>query len=432
MSIQRKINKLEYVPKSKNYFPELPNPSGRKRIEYSLEDLCAVYIGDQDEIIEIAICQKKLDENSNITYQDLLTNSIYKTDNIPKQIRAIKVFTLTSLLDEQTRNLILKNGYITNFDLIDLYNNLNEDKCYETYPWRKDGIEYKAPIFAKTYEWVIPIIDDVEDELTKLIASIRVNHKPTIIYGDKGVGKTTLIDKLLYYAKNEDSYIDSNTVFMLDYNEMLNKTKTIKHVKNRIKKSLEFIKSIDCDTLVIDNVDLTNEFFLNTITSLSSDEDIKLILVSKNKKDVNLSNQNYQYIEVKEPQDNIKRNIFRLYLEEIEKKQKRKIDCFFEDVIDILIDADKSDCINPTNLTKNPKLGMRIIYNANLIASTKTIKRKKDKCITKEDFIKALDEDNINMDNKTKEEIKERFRNLDSKKEQKAFLKYLRRVNLYS
>lgn len=417
------------IPDKNIIFEPLENPRGKKIIEYPLQDLYAVYIGDKDEIVEVAICKKEIDENNNIIYHDLLTNNIYKTEMVPLEINAIKVFTLTSLLDEKTRNTILKNGYITNFDLVDLYNNLNEDKGYETYPWRKDGVEHKAPVFAQTYEWNKPIIDEEENELIQLIASIKTNPKPSIIYGDKGIGKTALIAKLLYYAKNDNSLLDTNRIFILDYNNMLNKTRTIKHIKNRIKKSIDFIKNIDCDTLVIDNIDFKDKFFLDTITSIANEENIKLVLVSKNKKDIDLSNSKYNYIEVKEPKEEIKRQIFRLYLEEIEKKLKTKTDCFIEDIIDILIDADKTDCINTTNLTKNPKLGMQIIYNATLIASNRNIKKKKDKILTKEDFIKALDIDNINMDIKTKEEIKGRFKNLETKKEQKSFLKNLKRVN---
>ena len=82
-----------------------------------------------------------------------------------------------------------------------------------------------------------------------------------------------------------------------------------------------------------------------------------------------------------------------------------------------------------TNITKNPKLGMQIIYNAFLISSSKNIKRKKDKVISKKDFIEALDQKNINMDPNTKDEIKERFKNLEDKQKRKTFLKYLKRVN---
>ena len=196
MSIQRKISEatiIEHKP--------LPDPKGKKKIQYPLENLYAVYVGDKNEVIEVTICKKETDSEGNTVYHDLLTNTIYPTTNIPLDVTTIKVFTLTSLLDKQTRNIIFQNGYITNFDLIDLYNDLNEDKEYKTIKWHHYNIAYEAPIFAKTYEWAIPIIDDVEDVLTKLIASIRVNKKPTIIYGDKGIGKTTLINKLLYCFK---------------------------------------------------------------------------------------------------------------------------------------------------------------------------------------------------------------------------------------
>ena len=426
MSIQRKISEttiIEYEPFS--------DPKGKKKIKYPLENLYAVYIGDKNEIIEVTICKKETDSEGNTIYHDLLTNATYQTIDTPLEITVIKTFTLTSLLSEKSRKLIQKNGYITNFDLIDIYNELNEDTEYETHNWRKDGIEYQAPIFAKCYEWIVPILDDDEHELTKLIAAIKTTKKPAIIYGNEGIGKTTLIHKLLYYAKNDNSYIDINKIFMLDYNDMLQKTRTIKHIKNRIKKSLEFIKNINYNILVIDNVDVTNDVFLTTLTSLANEENINLVLVAKNKENVDVSNQTYQYIEVKEPKDEIKRNIFKVYLEEIIKQYKIKIDYFIDDIIDILIETDKNNFINTTNFTKNPKLGLQIFYNANIIASSKNIKNKKNKLVTKEDFVEALDQPNINMDSKTKEEIKERFQHLKSIKEQKSFEKHLKKHNYY-
>lgn len=80
-----------------------------------------------------------------------------------------------------------------------------------------------------------------------------------------------------------------------------------------------------------------------------------------------------------------------------------------------------------TDLTKNPKLGIIIISNAYKIATSIKINGKKNNCIRKEDFIMALDQSNINMDNNTKEMIKERFRNLEEKTKQKLFLKYLKK-----
>lgn len=414
------------IPQKNVLFDPFPNPRGKKKIEYPLKDLYAIYIGDDKDIIEIAICKKEIDENGNTYYHDLITKNNYKNDD---EIKPKKIFTLTSLLPEERKNIVQQNGFITNFDLIDIYNDLNTDSEYETTTWKYEGVEYKAPIYAKTYQWIIPLLDEEENELTELIASIRTNPKPVVIYGDKGIGKTTLVDKLLYYAKNDSTYIDINKIFMMDYLEMLNKTKTIQHVKNRIKKSLEFLKNINCNLLVIDNIDMKDTFFLETLTTLSNDENIGLVLVASKKKDIDLNNSNYQYIEVSEPKDEIKRNIFEFYLTQIEKEKKYKINYLKEEIIDILIDLDKISSNNITNITKNPKLGMQIIYNAFLIASSKNTKRKKDKIITKEEFVKALDQNNIKMDPKTKEKIKERFENLEEKQNKKTFLKYLKRVN---
>ncbi|MBE6150246.1 MAG: ATP-binding protein [Firmicutes bacterium] len=419
---------LMSIPNKDIIFEPFENPRGKKKIEYPLKDLYAIYIGDDKDIIEVSICKKETDENGNVYYLDLLTKNNY-IPNDTNEIKPIKIFTLTSLLPEERKNTILRDGFITNFDLIDLYNDLNTDTEYETYTWKYEGAEYKAPTYAKTYEWIIPLLDEEENELTELIASIRTNPKPVVIYGDNGIGKTTLVDKLLYYAKNDSTYIDINKIFMMDYLEMLNKTKTIKHVKNRIKKALEFLKNINCNLLVIDNIDMKDTFFLETLTTLSKDENIGLVLVASKKKDIDLNNSKYRYIEVTETKEYIKRSIFEFYLNKIEKDKKYKINYSKEDIIDILIDLDKISSNNMTNTTKNPKLGMQIIYNAFLISSSKNIKRKKDKVISKKDFIEALDQKNINMDPKTKEEIKERFKNLEEKQKRKTFLKYLKRVN---
>lgn len=409
-------------------FSPFTDPKGKKNINYPIKDIYALYIGNKEETIEIAICQKITDKDGNTIYIDLITNNEYNP-NHKEEIYPTKFYTLTSLLTEKTKTRIQSNGYITSFDLIDLYNELNKDIEYETRSWRCDNVEYNAPIFAKTYMRIIPVLTEQETELTQLIANIKTNKNPTIIYGDKGIGKTILVDKLLYYAHHDSTYIDIEKIFMMNYVEMLNKTRTIKHEKNRIKKALEFLKNIKSNLLIIDNVDMTNHFFINTLSTLAKEENIQLVLVASNKKDINLQDNRFSYIEVEEPNDKTKKEIFKLYLDQIEKEKKYKIDFSQEDILDILIDADKINSINQTEITRNPKLGMQIINNAFIIASSKNIKRKKDKVIAKEDFIQALDQDNIKMDNKTKENIKERFKNLEEKKQQKTFLKYLKRVN---
>jgi hypothetical protein len=166
--------------------------------------------------------------------------------------------------------------------------------------------------------------------------------------------------------------------------------------------------------LIIDNVDTTNSYFLETINTLSNEENIKTILVAKNKENIDLNNKKYHFIEIQEPSNEIKKQIFENHLN-IFIKKKFDIPYSLDEITDILMDSDKITSLNQINIIQNPKLGKLITYNAYTISEQRSLIPNQKRIITKDDFIKGLDYENINMDPQTKEEIKERFKNLEPK-----------------
>ena len=78
-------------------FSTFTDPKGKKNIDYPLKDIYALYIGNKEETIEVAICQKTIDENGNTIYIDLITNNEYDPTH-PQEIYPTKFYRQLFLL----------------------------------------------------------------------------------------------------------------------------------------------------------------------------------------------------------------------------------------------------------------------------------------------------------------------------------------------
>ena len=398
-------------------------------IKHPIESIFAVYLGNKNEIQEMALCQKEIDENGIITYTDLLTKTKYHpTSSNETEVIALREFTLLGILKQTTmRNKILENKYLTNQDLLLIYDAINEDKQYKTnifYAQKRNSLfEFQGPAFIATYKKNEKLyIDETEETITQIIMSKKTSKKIIVITGKNGVGKSTIKDKSFLFEKINENVKKANiTCWCTDYNNIIKDTITNVNIQNRINKIAEFIENFREQTgpnLCIDNVNFSNTFFIEQITKLAKDNDIFLILISSTRLDQKKLDQNiYKVIEIKSPTIEAQKQIYHKVLELETNEKSLPIAVGNEEIINILLECDKSNCINQSNYTKNPKLAITIIKNAftHAIANFK-------KEVEIDDFIEALYQDNINMDLTTKEEIKKAFDDLKKKNEEQQTL----------
>lgn len=410
-----------------------PHESSEEMIEkYPLKDIYAVYIGNKNEIKEISICQKKKDENGKIIYYDLLTKKEYSAEEKNEnETTVLKDFSLLSIISKKegtktaTEEKIIENGYLTDYDLSKLYISLNVDKEYEEKRFTLgNGPVYWCPSFCNLITKTTHFFDDKDDTLIKLIINLTTSEKVPIISGKKGIGKSTIKNKINYYIKSSTNYLSKKEVWEIDYNDFKKNALTNKHIENRIKGIMKFIKKDQNTIFFIDNVDFSDVFFLNTIVKEFQNSNTKLILISSQElSEDNIDTNTFQFIEAVKPSPEIQRQILKSIFEENENLLQTKSGLKSEDINDIitiLLDCDQSNCINQADYDNNPKLGKIIIENAYKIAMAG-----QEKQTTTEHFIAALNLDNIKMDKQQKEKTIKKFIELkikidERKKEEKA------------
>ena len=75
--------------------PGFPDPKGTKVQKISLENLYITHIGRKNEIQEITLCQKKIDEKGKTYFLELITKNKYTTSK-DSDIYVSKIQTLSS------------------------------------------------------------------------------------------------------------------------------------------------------------------------------------------------------------------------------------------------------------------------------------------------------------------------------------------------
>lgn len=429
MSIKRKVKPIKYLDKIE--YHELPSPDGVKEIKYPIDDLYAVYIGNQSKVEEIAICQKRKDADEKIIYFDLLTKKEYSNIVSKTEIYVQKEFNLLALLAKSNfKTTTLLNGYITNSSLVTLYNALNEDleyKCFDI-KWRNE--KSGCPIYLeRTHQDQNADIVGLDTNATWIATKIALetSKKIIVISGDSGIGKTTLIKPISQQdPKNWHKYAHAKASFpavpdhhlymytgalKIDYNKLIKGTYTSKHIRNRIKKAVDYMithsdLAFNNGYLIIDNVDFSNSSFVETVKDETTGTDLKIILISDQKIEDNLLDKNYfNVIQATKQNEETIRTLFRMELP-AEVTFKNQTD--MEELIQILLASDQQTSINKTNYDYNPKLGLTIIRNAESIK-----KATNNNYLTIEHLIEGIQLENINMDPKTKDETIKRLTELN-------------------
>lgn len=357
--------------------PGLPDPKGTKVQKIPLENLYITHIGRKNEIQEITLCQKKIDENGKTYFLELITKNKYTTSK-DSDIYISKIQTFLSILNNHSHQTefktILKNGYITTDDIVDIYSILNEDHEYETkYYSRGDGpVYHDCPIFLNRYkdDKYIPEKDD--ENIANLVIKLTTSSKIIVLNGNEGTGKSTLLNKLNDFIKKQSSYFPKNELWKIDYNELINGTISLKHLSSRIKNTFKFLSNQPPSILFIDDVDFNNKYFLKYIEEFNTNKKTKLVLIPKKKINENDLNQSiYNIIEIKPPKEETQRKIIHEAIKREKEKTKKNLNLSEteeEELITILLNTDKTNSLN-NNHDSNPTLAKKILENAFKIAS---------------------------------------------------------------
>jgi len=352
-----------------------PDPHGIKIEKTPLENVFITYLGNKDNIQEITLCQKKVNENGKTYYLELITKNKYT--KIPNnEIYVLKTATLFSILNLSSQNeikSILKKGYLTNESILTLYEALNQDQEYETkYYSRGDGpVYHDCPSFLQRYKNSQCIYDKEDENLSNLVLELSTDNKIQVLNGELGIGKTTTINKLNHFIRNQKSLLSKKEIWKIDFNEFIKGIITTKHLEERIKKVFKFLNKQPDSILFIDDIDFENKQFIKILLENYDSNKVKLVLIPKEKiNDKDLSKDRFNIINMTSPSEKTQREILKQKIKELENETNIKINLNTEEkqeLISILINSNKSNSLND-NYDKNPLLAIRLLINAFQVA----------------------------------------------------------------
>lgn len=418
--------------KPKQIFDQFPDPKGTKIEKVPIDNVFVTYLATEDEILDITLSQKKIDESGNTYYLELLTKNKYTTLKEDK-IYVLKINTLLSLLCNMPKNQLtttIKNGYLTKEDIIDIHSYLNQDHFYETkYYSRGDGpVYYDCPSFLERYKEHKCIMEKDDDNLSNLVIKLLTEEKIPVLSGDKGIGKTTLINKLNYFLRLNQSHFINKEIWKIDYNDLIEKVVTPKHIEDRIKNTFSFLKQQPESILFIDNVDMNDERFINSIKKYQNKSKTKLVLISKEKINADdLDKSIFSILNVTSQKDETLKQIIKNKIKELKETTKKDLNLNNEEeevLVTILLNSNKTNSLN-NNYDKNPILAIKILENAFKLATAYTQRE-----VYLYNFYYALCLENIKLPKdaveRTIQNINELSSKVDERKQQEKIKKPLK------
>ena len=392
--------------------------SDQKQIVYPIEDIFVGNIKEKDEISEYTILYKKIDDNGNITYQDLISRETYTIEELKENnIEIPKRTTLLTIINERPGRFYsslykkieecMKKGYITSEILVMINSVLNKDTYYHE--------DWGVPYFCK--QIVNKCVFDKDDEvLTKLLIVLTTSKKIPILTGETGIGKTTYANKIFHFTTLQSSYFASEKIYHANYEEgFRQRLTTIGQRKDRVSKTFNTLRK---ETLLfIDDVDFNDQFFLNELAKNIGNLSCKIVLISKNKiNKENIDSNFFALIEVPKQKEEIQNKVIEDTITELETKTTLNLNIDKEDkqeLIKILLNTDQTNSINDT-FDHNPNLAKVIVTNAFKLATA----FQQDK-VTLHNFIEALSLDNVNIASDAKENTTKELNELIEKIEQR-------------
>ena len=394
---------------------------------YDLNNIYVAYMGikKSTEIsrIETIICRYKHDSYGHHAYTDILTGNKYHLwEDYHAEKGENAIFhpkTLLSVLKNgEYKNNIMNNGYVTREQIIEIYNALNnetgiiETKPQKQLPPSKEQPDSCTILNNKNYNNMSSPIR--ENELEKLMISLALNKKITLIVGNSGTGKTFLIDQLTYLIQQNKvpDFLKNKIILEVNLPSLQRKDTKKDTLENRINSIIDFAKEkqailfIDeTDDIVTPTNENENQNTLDMLKYAANRENLKIITTTSSTKyqdhKINPSfKQSFDIIEMTEPAKDLLTDIITQNLADqstLNNISLEEIKDQLEEITTILIVSTNQTNINQTKQEQNPGLVLSIIDKSFAIAKVKN-----EKFLTIDHISKAIN-DNNQLNNNSKQ-----------------------------
>ena len=369
--------------------------------KYNLNDLFVAYMGikrsSEIKRIETIICQYKHNEYGHHTYTDVLSGNKYLLwTDYKVEYGENAIFNPMSLLSTiksgEYKNNLLEKGYVTKEQLIAIYNALNGNTGYiETKKEQQENQQEKIDscIILNNKKYNIPPTINREDELEKLMISLALNKKIALIVGDKGTGKTALVDQLAFLIQENKvpDFLKNKIIIEVNLPTLQRKETKKDTIENRIKNIIDYAKEnqaiifIDEADDIVTPIEESQETknVMEMLKHTANREEIKIIATTN---DTNYQNyeknpefkQKFDIIKISEPNKDLLTNIITQNINDqalLNNISIEQIKHLIPEITTILITSTISNAINSSNEEKNPGLVLSIIDKSFAIAKVK-------------------------------------------------------------
>lgn len=372
----------------------------KKNIEtrYNLDQLYVAYIGIKGLKIQqpretiICRCEKEL---SHSVYTDVLTGKVYylysdyKSDD-GEAVVGQSQSLLSVFKNGEYKNNLLRNGYVTKEQLIDIYNALNNKTGYieSKEDKKKQQIADSCSDLTKK-EFINEPTILREEELEKLMISLALNKKIALIVGEKGTGKTALIEELAYLIQRGTvpNFLKNKTILEINIPSLRRKEQEKDSIENRIKTVIDAAKETNAILFIDDANDIItnqegkeeNKNIIQMLKYYAEREGIKIIVTTNNiryKEYIEDDNfkRKFDVIKVQEPkEEELKQIILRKINEQSINNQisTNEITEQLPEIITLLVATTQPSNALFTSNEKNPGLVLSVIDRSFAIAKAK-------------------------------------------------------------
>lgn len=392
--------------------------------KHQLDDLYVTEVGIKTngtiKSRETIICRCKKDSYGHPIYTDVLTKNKYRlyTDIYAETGETI-VFNprgfISVFKNGEYKDNLLKNGYVTKEQLIQIYNALNDNIGYiESHEDKKknDLIDACSILTDKTFQ-TEPTIHQ-EEELERLMISLALNKKIALVVGNKGSGTTSLVEELAYLIQKKQvpDFLKDKTILEVNI-ASLKRKETKRKLDNRIKTVIDAAKENNAIIFIDEADDIVtpkeeNEENINVLALLrhaAERQGIKIIATTNQNSYKEYSQsldfkRQFDVIEIKKHTEEELKDIIDRDINNKSTLHNISIDNIsnvLSDITTLLISTTSANNTLMITNDENPGLVLSIIDKTFAIAKTK-----KENSITLEDFQRAITEEKQLDQNKRK------------------------------